>query len=76
MSNMELKDEEILGKYDAKEILELDDEAIEEEANRLANMKRNAREDATFMELGKYLTTKKTEAKKRKEIKEAGIDED
>jgi len=70
------KDEEILGKYDAKEILELDDEAIEEEANRLANIKRNAREEATFMELGNYLTSKKAEAKRKKEIKEAGIDED
>lgn len=70
------KDEEILGKYDAKEILELDDETIEEEANRLANIeKRTAREQATFMELGNYLTTKKQEQKLKNEIKEAGIDE-
>ena len=45
------KDDEILGKYDAKEILELDDALIEEEANRLAGLNRTAREEATFMEL-------------------------
>lgn len=70
------KDDEILGKYDAKEILELDDEAIEEEANRLAGLKRTAREEATFMELGKYLTNKKKEIKRKQEIQEAGIKED
>lgn len=70
------KDDEILGKYDAKEILELDDEAIEEEANRLAGLKRTAREEATFMELGKYLTNKKNENKRKQEIQEAGIDDE
>lgn len=71
------KDDEILGKYDAKEILDLDYEAIEEEANRLAGItNRTAREQATFMELGNYLTSKKLEAKRKEEIKEAGIDED
>lgn len=45
------KDDEILGKYDAKEILELEDDLIEEEANRLAGLNRTAREEATFMEL-------------------------
>lgn len=70
------KDDEILGKYDAKEILELDYEAIEEEANRLAGLKRTAREEATFMELGKYLTNKKKEIKRTQEIKDAGIDEE
>lgn len=69
------KDDEILGKYDAKEILELDDESIEMEANRLAGIKRNAREEATFIELGNYLTNKKMEVKRKKEIQEAGIDE-
>lgn len=69
------KDDEVLGKYDAKEILELDDESIEEEANRLAVKKRTAREDATFKELGNYLTSKKNETKIKNEIKEAGIDE-
>ena len=70
------KDEEILGKYDAKEILDLDDEAIEEEANRLAGItNRTAREQAAFMELGNYLTSKKLEAKRKEEIREAGIDE-
>ena len=70
------KDEEILGKYDAKEILELDEDSIEEEANRLAGIKRTAREEATFMELGKHLSSKKAEAKRKQEIKEAGIDEE
>lgn len=70
------KDEEILGKYDAKEILELDDETIEEEANRLAGKQRTAREQATFMELGNYLTSKKENEKRKKEIKESGIDEE
>lgn len=70
------KDEEILGKYDAKEILELDDETITQEANRLAGIEnRTAREQATFMELGSYLTAKKQEQKLKNEIKEAGIDE-
>lgn len=69
------KDEEVLGKNDAKEILELDDDYIEEEANRLASKKRSAREEATFMELGRYLTDKKEKNKRLKEIKENGIDE-
>ena len=70
------KDEEVLGKNAAKEILELDDETIKEEANRLAGKKRSAREQATFMELGNYLTSKKQEQKLKNEIKESGIDED
>lgn len=70
------KDDEILGKYDAKEILALDDVSIEEEANRLAGVKRTAREEATFVELGNYLTNKKVEAKRNKEILESGIDEE
>lgn len=45
------KDDEVLGKYDAKEILELEDDLIEEEANRLAGLNRTAREEATFLEL-------------------------
>ena len=69
------KDEEVLGKNDAKEILELDIESIESEANRLASKKRNAREEATFLELGNYLTNKKAETKRKEEIKEAGIEE-
>lgn len=71
------KDEEKLGKVDAQEILELDDETIEDEANRLAGISnRSAREEATFMELGKYLTDKKETEKRKKEIIEAGIDEE
>lgn len=69
------RDEEILGKYDAKEILELDDEFIEDEVNRLAGLKRTAREDATFKELENYLTAKKEEKKIKEEIRTSGIDE-
>jgi hypothetical protein len=70
------KDDEVLGQYDAKEILALDDVSIEEEANRLAGMERTAREQATFMELSKYLTNKKQENKRKQEIQEAGIDDE
>lgn len=45
------KDDEVLGKNDAKEILEFDDAFIEEEANRLAGLNRTAREQAEFLEL-------------------------
>lgn len=70
------RDEERLGKLDAEEILELTDELIEEEANRLAGIQnRSAREEKTFMELGKYLTNKKTEAKRKQELLESGIEE-
>ena len=66
----------VLGKKDAKEFLDTDDYSeIEEEANRLANIpNRTAREQATFMELASYLTSKKTEQKRSKEIEESGID--
>lgn len=69
------RDEERLGKLDAQELLELNDEQIEEEANRLSSIKRSAREEATFMELGKYLTNKKAEAKRKQELIESGIEE-
>lgn len=67
-----------LGKIDAKEFLDGGDlEEIEEEANRLAEMTdRTPREQAMFMELGKYLTSKKKELKREKEIKESGIDKE
>lgn len=70
------RDEERLGKLDAQELLELDDEIIEEEAERLSQMKRSVREEAIFMELGKYLTDKKEQAKRKKEIEESGIEEE
>lgn len=69
------EDDEVLGKNDAKSILELDDDYIEEEANRLSYLDRTTREEATFMELSRYLTEKKEEAKRKEEIKESGIDE-
>lgn len=70
------RDEERLGKLDAQELLELDDDQIEEEVIKLSNMKRNAREEATFLELGAYLTNKKAEIKRKQELKESGIEED
>lgn len=70
------RDDEILGKHDAKEILELDLDMIQEEAERLSKLKRSDREEATFLELGKYLTEKKKEAQRIKEIKENGFDEE
>ena len=70
------KDDEILGKHDAQELLELDSyEEIEAEANRLARSNRSVREDAMFRELGTYLTNKKTELKRKNEILQAGLDE-
>jgi hypothetical protein len=49
---------------------------IQEEAERLSKLKRSDREEATFLELGKYLTEKKKEAQRIKEIKENGFDEE
>lgn len=73
---MNTRDEERLGKLDAQELLELDYDQIEEEANRLAGISnRTARENSTFMELGKYLTEKKAEAKRKQEFIDSGIEE-
>lgn len=70
------KDEERLGKLDAQDVLELDYEEIVEEANLLASIsERTPREEAKFMELGKYLTEKQKQDKLSKEIKENGFDE-
>lgn len=70
-------DEKKLGYLDAQEILDMDLEEVEKEAERLASKKkRSVREETTFMELGKYLTNKKEEEKIKKEIKENGIDEE
>lgn len=77
--NKELSDKDLqtLGKLDAKEILDSSDyEDIEEEANRLADIEdRTPREQAMFMELGRYLTSKKSEQKRKQELIENGIDE-
>lgn len=72
------RDDEILGRYDAKEFLDTDDYSeIEFEANRLAQIpNRNAREQSKFMELAGYLNNKKLEAKREKEIEESGIDKE
>lgn len=69
------EDLKVLGKNDAQSILSLDLEDIEEEANRLAKIKRNAREEAAFLEIGKYLTETHQKQKRKKEMEEAGIDE-
>lgn len=67
------EDLKVLGKYDAQSILSLDLEDIEEEVNRLAGIKRNAREEATFLELGKYLTDSKKKESRKKEFEDLGI---
>lgn len=70
------KDEERLGKLDAQDVLELDYEDILEEVNLLSDIKdRTPREEAKFVELGKYLTEKQKQDKLSKEIKENGFDE-
>jgi hypothetical protein len=75
----EFSDEDIqtLGRLDAKKLLDGSDyEDIEEEANRLAEIEdRTPREQAMFMELGQYLTAKKSEQKRKKELQDNGIDE-
>ncbi len=70
-------DDKVLGKYDAKEILDAqDDEYVNQEFNRLANVNRTVREEETYSELNNYLQNKKVTEKRLKEIKENGLDED
>lgn len=70
------RDAKVLGKYDAKEILDAeDDEFTEKELNRLANLKRTEREEETYSELKSNYESKKTEAQRKKEIEEKGLDE-
>ena len=69
-------DEKVLGKNDAKEILDMqDDEFAEKELNRLANLKRTDREEETYSELKSSLDAKKYEAQRKKEIEQNGLDE-
>ena len=69
-------DEKVLGKNDAKEILDVqDDEFAERELNRLANLKRTDREEETYSELKSSLESKKSAAKRKKLIEENGLDE-
>lgn len=69
-------DEKVLGKNDAKEILDLQDEEFaESELNRLANLKRTDREEETYNELKSNVEARKFEAKRKKEIEENGLDE-
>ena len=70
-------DEKVLGKHDAEEILEVqDDEYAEKELNRLANLKRTDREEETYSELKSNLETRKFKAQRENEIKENGLDEE
>lgn len=71
------RDAKVLGKYDAKEILEAeDDEFTERELNRLANLKRTEREEETYSELKSNFESKKTAAQRQKEIEEKGLDKE
>lgn len=71
--NINSEDEVKLGKLDAQEILALDIEEIQEEAERLAGLKRNAREEAAFMEIGKYLTDNQKKEIRKKELEDLGV---
>ena len=70
------EDDKVLGKYDAKKLMDLDDlDEVQAEVERLADLERNVREDTAYTELENYLNLKKTEQKRLNEIKEAGLDE-
>lgn len=74
-TRVNLKDDEVLGKHDASEILNLDFDSIKEEADRLGNISRSTREDVTYKELTKYIEERSHKEKIKKEIQENGIDE-
>lgn len=70
-------DEKVLGKNDAKEILDMqDDEYAEKELNRLANLKRTDREEETYSELKSSIESRKAEAQRKKDIEQNGLDEE
>lgn len=70
------KDSQVLGEYDAQELINLNDlSEIESEVERLSNMKRTVREEATFNKIESYLNERKKEEKIKNEIKEAGLEE-
>lgn len=70
-------DEKVLGKHDAEEILELqDDEFAKSELDRLANLKRTEREEETYSELKSSIESRKLAAEREKEIKQNGLDEE
>lgn len=70
-------DEKVLGRHDAKEILDLqDDELTEKELNRLANLKRTDREEETYSELKSSVETRRAEAQRKQEIEKNGLDEE
>ena len=74
-TKVNLKDDEVLGKHDASEILSLDFDFIKEEAERLENISRSTREDVTYKELTKYIEERSRKEKIKKEIQDNGIDE-
>lgn len=75
-TRVNLKDDEVLGKHDASEILNLDFDSIKEETDRLANISsRSTREDVTYKELLKYVQERNHKEKIKKEIQDNGIDE-
>jgi hypothetical protein len=70
-------DEKVLGKHDAEEILELqDDEFAKSELDRLANLKRTEREEETYSELKSSIESRRLAAEREKEIKQNGLDEE
>lgn len=76
-SRVSTKDDEILGNHYAKEILEDgDEEEIKQEVSKLANKERNAKENAMYESLNNYLETKNSDAERKKQILESGLDEE
>ena len=74
-TRVNLKDDEVLGKHDASEILNLDFEFIKEEAERLSKISRSTREEVTYKELTKHIEERSHKEKIKKEIQDNGIDE-
>ena len=73
------EDNKVLGKHDAEEILEENDEEIvKSEIDRLANRTRTEREDETLNELKSFLEEQNASKQKQEQIeklKEIGLDE-
>lgn len=71
------RDDVILGQHDAKEVIDEEDmEYAAKELERLANLKRNVREDEAYKTLSQYIETRASEEKRKKEILENGLDEE
>ena len=70
-----LKDDEILGKHDAKEILELDLDSIIQKQKKLEGISRSTRQEIVYKELTKHIQEVSQKEKIKREIQECGIEE-